>query len=65
MQSDNKLQDLKANVIEPTGYQMLEYMTNYKAIFKLWYILDEIYKEHPNFNDFIYDRSQKLNSNID
>lgn len=65
VQSDNKLQDLKANVIEPTGYQMLEYMTNYKAIFKLWYILDEIYKEHPNFNDFIYDRSQKLNSNIE
>lgn len=65
VQSDNKLQDLRANVIEPTGYQMLEYMTNYKAIFKLWYILDEIYKEHPNFNDFIYDRNQKLNDNIE
>lgn len=65
VQSENKLRDLRDNIIEPTGYQMLEYMTNYKAIFKLWYILDEIYKENSDFNDLIYDRNQKINDNIE
>lgn len=65
VQSNNKLEDLKANVIEATGYQMLEYMTNYKAIFKLWYILEEIYNLNPKFNDLIYDKNQKLNDNIE
>lgn len=63
--SNNKLQLLKDNIIEPTGYQMLEYMTNYKSIFKLWYVLDEIYSENRNFNDLIYDRSQNLNANFE
>lgn len=40
-------------------------MTNYKSIFKLWYVLDEIYSENRNFNDLIYDRSQNLNANFE
>ena len=64
VQSENKFEALKDNIIEPTGYQMLEYMTSYKAIFKLWYILEKVYHENPNLNDLIYDRSQKLASNI-
>lgn len=62
--SDNKFESLKKHIIEPTGYQMLEYMTNYKSIFKLWYILDKIYEENYDFNDLIYDVNQNLSSNI-
>lgn len=63
--SENKFETLKEYIIEPTGYQMLEYMTSYKAIFKLWYILEKMYQENPNLNDLIYDRNQKLASNIE
>ena len=35
IKSKDTLKAVKENLCEPTGYQMLEYMTNYKNIFKL------------------------------
>lgn len=64
VKSDNTLESIRMNTTEATGYQLLEYLTNYKNIFKLWAILEKLYIENKDFNDFLYPKSQKIDSNL-
>lgn len=62
VKSKDTLKTIRKNLCEPTGYQMLEYMTNYKNIFKLWVIIEKLYLENPNFNDLIYEKTELQNN---
>ena len=64
VKSENTLESIRMYATEATGYQLLEYLTNYKNIFKLWAILEKLYIENKDFNDFLYPKSQKIDSNL-